>query len=75
MVEVDPYALGGIILSLVTGIAIAVAFLVKLSMRVKKLEDEIDKNPILNAMKQFEEGYIIRMISNFISDRLERKDG
>lgn len=68
--EVDPYTLVGIIIALVAGIASAVAYIVKLSLRVKQLED----NPILLAFKQIEQNSAIDMFSDYLKKTLEKKN-
>lgn len=75
MVEVDLYILIGILVAVVTAIGVAIAYVVKLSMRVKHLEDELKNNPVFVALKQFETSTIIQTISEVISQRLERRNG
>ena len=54
---------------------IAIAFIVRLEMRVKQLEKEITNNPIFNILKHFETDFLIKEISSFLAKRLEKKDG
>jgi len=74
MVEIDGNTLG-LILGLFIPLGIAIAFIVRLEMRVKHLENEIEQNPILNALKQFEQSYIVKMLNDFITKRSESRDG
>ncbi len=64
-----------IILAIFVPLTTAIVFIVKLEMRVKYLEKELERNPILNVLKQFEEGVLIKIISEFVSIRLEKKNG
>ncbi len=69
--EVEPYTLVGLIVALIAGIATAVAYIVKLSLRVKHLED----NPILLAFRQIEQNSAIDMFSDYLKKTLEKKNG
>ena len=69
--EVDPYQLLAVIVALLAVVGTAVAFMVKLSMRVKHLEG----NPLLLAFKQIEQNSAIDMFSDYLKRTLEKKNG
>ena len=76
MVDVDPYVLGGIVVTIIVGIGIAIAFLVRLEMKVKYLEKQINENPMFVALKQIEQDAAIKIFSNYLKNTpLEKGNG
>ena len=71
----DPYVLGGIIIAVICGIGTAIAFLVRLEMKVQNLEKQIEENPIFLAFKQIEKDTVIKIFSDYLKNTpLEKKD-
>lgn len=75
MVNVDPYVLGGIIIAIIGGIGTAIAFWVRLEMKVKNLEKQIEENPFFLAFKQFERDTAIKIFDDYLKKTLEKRDG
>ena len=75
MVEIDLITLIATLVAVFGGVGIAIAYIVKLSMRVKHLEEELKNNPIFSALRQIEREQIISIINDIIAFRLERRNG
>lgn len=76
MVNVDPYVLGGIVVAIIGGVGTAIAFWVRLEMKVKHLEKQIDENPMFAALKQIERDAAIKIFSDYLKNTpLERGNG
>ncbi|GEM_PF-7002518 len=70
MTELD-WNMIGIILAIVVPCVTAIVFIIRLEMRVRQLEN----NPIITALKQFERDHVIRLLSDLIANRVEERDG
>jgi hypothetical protein len=63
------------IAAIIGGVGTAIAFWVRLEMKVKHLEKQIEENPIFVAFKQFERDAAIKIFDDYLKNKLEKKIG
>jgi hypothetical protein len=75
LVEIDPNVLIGSFVGLIAVIGAAIAFIVKLSMRVNSLEKRLDDHPLLRAFRDMEHEQLVSTLSNILSNsHVERQN-
>ena len=75
LVDVDVNVLIGTMVSSMIVIGTAIAFILKLSNRVKSLEQRLDDHPLLRAFRDMEHEKLVLTLDNIISNsRVERQN-
>ena len=68
MVDIDPNTVIIVFIALITAIGGAIAYIVKLSMRVTQLEKDFQNHPLLKAFKDIEHEHLVTLLGNIISN-------
>ncbi|KAG2479242.1 MAG: hypothetical protein NPMRTH1_50017 [Nitrosopumilales archaeon] len=68
MVDIDPNTVIIVFIALITVVGGAIAYIVKLSMRVNQLEKDLKNHPLLKAFEDIEHENLVTLLGNIISN-------
>jgi len=76
LVDIDPNTVIIVFIALIVVIGGAIAYVVKLSIRVGQLEKDLKNHPLLKAFADIEHGNLVTLLSDIISKSgVEKRNG